>query len=396
MTKRMYTEYARNRAVQLISILGFTFGVSIAILAYIASSYFREVVQSDNVSSFYIVAFFVILGFLFKLNRIIENVGRAKTLMILLVVQIFVLFLLQFFGVSWLGAFFLMAYYVLYSIIWVVFDVILEAYSEDAKTGQIRGAYLSVWNFGFLIGPLFSMYLLENYGFYAVFFVSMLLYVFLFFIVFVALNDIKGHVEKKNYSTKKIFSQFRKNTALVHIYLISFTLRFFYAVMTIYMPLYLRSIGLTWGDIGIIFSIMLIPFIIIQYPAGVLADKKYGEKEMLFIGFVIIACSLIVMYISKSGSFALWATILFISRIGAALVEVMLDSYFYKQINEKDIAIINFFRTTRAIAYITSALIIGFVLMFFEDFRSIFIILFISVCLGLIPVFIMKDTVPQK
>jgi MFS family permease len=397
MGRPLYTDYMHDRAIQLITLLGFIFGITIALLAYIASTYFKEVVQSDNVSVFYILIFLTLLAGLLKLNRIIEGFGRARTLMTLLAMQIGILFILQFLGISWIGAVFLMTYYVLYGIIWVVFDIILEAYSKDAKTGRVRGAYLSVWNFGFLIGPMFSMFLLERYGFDMVFFVSMILYVVMFLAVFVALNDIRGHVKRQNLSTKRTVNKFRQNKSLIYVYWISFTLRFFYAAMTIYMPLYLRSVGLSWGEIGVIFSIMLVPFIIVQYPAGVLADKKFGEKEMLFIGLMIMACSLIFMRVVDEATFVFWATILFASRIGAALVEAMLDSYFYKQINENDISIINFFRTTRAVAYIVGSAVIGLTLAIVGgDISVIFIVLFVVIVIGLIPVILLKDTVPQK
>ncbi|PID52727.1 MAG: hypothetical protein CR972_00425 [Candidatus Moraniibacteriota bacterium] len=396
MAKRMYTEYARDRAIQLLSFLGFTFGITVALLAYVISSYFQKVIESDNVSGFYIGIFFVILVSLFKLNRIIERIGRAKTLMILLVVQIGVLFALQFFEISWFGAFLLMIYYVLYGIIWVVFDVILEAYSEDSKTGRVRGAYLSVLNLGFLIGPIISTSLLDIYGFHIIFTITTILYVFIFLAVFVALNDIRGHVVKKNLSSRKVFDQFRTNQNLIFVYGASFALRFFYATMVIYMPLYLRSIDVSWSEIGIMFSIMLIPFSIIQYPAGVLADKKYGEKEMLFIGFIIMAGSLIVMYFLNEPDFVLWTVVLFVSRIGAALVEAMLDSYFYKQINENDIAIINFFRTTRAVAYILSSLFIGALLMIVSDLHIVFIASCIMIIFGIIVIIPMEDTVPDE
>lgn len=396
MVKRMYTAYAQGRAVQLITLLGFVFGITIALLAYTASTYFKDVIQSDNVSIFYIVSFFVILIGLFKLNRIIEGFGRARTLMTLLTMQIGVLFALQFVDVSWTGAVLLMAYYVLYSIIWVVFDIILEAYSTDGETGRVRGAYLSVWNFGFLIGPIFSVYVLENYGFNMIFLVSMILYICIFLAVFVALNDIRGHVKKQNLSTKKTVAKFRENSNLINAYWLSFTLRFFYAAMTIYMPLYLRETGLSWGEIGIIFSIMLVPFILVQYPAGVLADKKFGEKEMLLIGLVIMIFSVIFMYLVKEATFVFWATILFVSRVGAALFEAMQDSYFYKQIDENDISLINFFRSTRAVAYIASSTLIGITLMIFQDMKSIFVVLLVVMIVGMIPVFVLKDTIPEK
>ena len=392
----MYTTYALDRAIHLISFLGFVFGMSISLLAYVASSYFKEVVASDNVSFFYIVIFCVLLILLFKLNRIIEGFGRARTLMALLATQIAVLFVLQFTDISWEGALLMIAYYVLYGIIGIVFDIVLEAYSTNGYTGRLRGMYLSVWNFGILIGPLISMFLLERYGFSLIFTVTLILYVMMFLTVFVALNDITGHVVPQHLRTKHTFIKFIQRSALVRIYWVSFTLHYFYAVMTIYMPLYLRDIGLSWGEIGWIFTIMLTPFILFQYPAGVIADKLWGEKELLFIGSVIMILSAGAMYMAHTTTFVFWATILFISRVGAALVEALQDSYFYKQIDENDIALINFFRSTRAVSYIVAALTVGVTLAIIDDMRMIFVAVIIVMIVGFIPIITLKDSQPVK
>ncbi len=394
MVKRMYTTFAEDRAIHLIAFLGFIFGVSISLLAYIASSYFKEVIASDNVSVFYVVIFCVLLVTLFKLNRIIEGFGRARTLMTLLAMQIGVLLALQFVSISWGGAILLIAYYILYGIIGIVFDIVLEAYSNNGYTGRLRGMYLSVWNFGILIGPLISTFLLEKYGFPMIFMVTLMLYILMFLTVFVALNDIQGHVIAQHLRTKNTLEKFMQNRSLINIYWISLSLHFFYAAMTIYMPLYLREIGLSWGEIGVIFTIMLVPFIIIQYPAGLLADKWYGEKEMLLVGSCIITISIIMMYFTHLDTFFFWAVILFVSRIGAALVEAMQDSYFYKQINENDISLINFFRSTRAVAYIMSAMLIGIALLFFEDMHVFFVAIFVVLIIGFIPIVLLKDSQP--
>ncbi len=396
MTKRFYAKYIINeRTVHLITFLGFIFGFSGALLTYITSSYFKQVIVTDNIGFFYIISFSIILILLFNLNKLIEGFGRARTLMTLMILQIAILFLLQFINITISGAVLLMLYIILFGVITVVFDIVLEAYSADAKTGRIRGFFLSVYNFGFLVGPVSSVYILQHYGFNGIFFSTMILYIVMFLILFTALNDIKGHVKKQSLSFVQIITKFKNDKNLVNIYWIAFTLRFFYATMTVFVPLYLREIGFSWGNIGFIFTIMLVPFIFIEYPVGILADKKYGEKEMLFIGSVIVACSTIVMYFINSKELWIWMSILFVSRIGAALLETMQDSYFYKQINENDIALINFFRSTRAIGYIASAVFVGIMLYFFGDMKNIFIILSIIFVIGLYPIIKLVDTVPE-
>ncbi|MEN8252434.1 MAG: MFS transporter, partial [Patescibacteria group bacterium] len=330
MQKQIHKKPSENRAINLIVFLGFVFGLSLSLLAYIASSYFKQVVGGDNISIFYIITFAVILLVLFNLNKLIERFGRARTLMVLLLFQIIVLFALQLVDISMGGAILLMIYYVLYSVVWVLFDIVLEAYSTDDKTGHIRGLFLAVTNMGILVGPLLSMYLLENYGFDIIFLATMFLYIVMFLSVLIALNNVKGHVEKRHLTIRQTLSKFKHNSNLWKSYWMSFTLRFFYAVMTIYMPLYLREIGFSWSEIGLIFTVMLIPFVIIEYPAGALADKKYGEKEMLFLGILIMIISVVVMFFTQSVALGVWMGMLFLSRVGAALLESMQDSYFYK------------------------------------------------------------------
>jgi MFS family permease len=390
--KETYSKQSQDRAINLIVFLGFIFGLSISLLAYIASSYFKQVVHGDNISIFYIVAFSIILVGLFKLNKLIEGFGRARTLMSLLAAQIGVLFTLQFVDVSIGGAILLMSYYILYSIIWVVFDIVLEAYSTDDKTGHIRGLFLSVSNMGILVGPILSMYLLENYGFDIIFMATMMLYVVIFVAVLIALNNIKGHVIKKNLSIRQTLSKFKHNSKLLKAYWMSFTLRFFYAVMTVYMPLFLREIGMSWGEIGVVFTVMLIPFVIVEYPAGVLADEKYGEKEMLIIGMLIVIASVISMLFIEKSTVFVWMGVLFASRVGAALLESMQDSYFYKQIDGNNVAIINAFRSTRAVAYVSSAIIMGVSLLFFDNLQVMFIVLIVVMVVGLYPIITLEDT----
>lgn len=392
MAKRFYAKYIDERTIHLITFLGFVFGLSISLLTYVTSTYFKQVLESDNIGIFYIISFSIILIALFNLNKLIEGFGRARTLMSLLAAQIGVLFALQFVDIAIGGALLMMMYMILFSVTWVVYDIVLEAYSTDGETGRIRGLFLSVWNLGFLVGPLMSVYLLQNYGFNGIFVVTMLLYVVMFIAIFMALNDIKGHVKRQDLSLKKTIKIFKNNPSLVKSYWMSFTLRFFYAVMTIFMPLYLREIGLSWTEIGFVFTIMLIPFVLVEYPAGIIADKKYGEKEMLFIGLSIIICSVVVMYFVQNATLAFWMIILFVSRVGAALLESMQDSYFYKQIDENDVALINFFRSTRAVAYIASATLVGMMFFFSDDTKSIFIVLFVVLAIGLYPVITLKDT----
>ncbi|MCK4553712.1 MFS transporter, partial [Candidatus Parcubacteria bacterium] len=135
---------------------------------------------------------------------------------------------------------------------------------------------------------------------------------------------------------------------------------------------------------------MLIPFVLLEYPAGFLADRKLGEKEMLIVALFIIGLSTFWLYFIDSVNPYLWGVSLFVTRIGASLLEIMRDSYFYKRIDGHDVDIINFFRTSSPTGYILGAILSGILLLFFP-LKSVFILVALLAFSGLYPAFKLVD-----
>jgi MFS family permease len=161
--------------------------------------------------------------------------------------------------------------------------------------------------------------------------------------------------------------------------------------MVIYSPIYLHEyIGFGWGQIGIIFAIMLLPFVILDFPLGKLSDK-IGEKKMLIIGFIIISFSTVLIPILKEPSLWIWALILFATRTGAAMIEVMNESYFFKNITERNADEISFFRNAPSVAYVIAPLVAIPVLIFIPSFEYLFYVLGAILLFGLLNTFKLKD-----
>ena len=165
--------------------------------------------------------------------------------------------------------------------------------------------------------------------------------------------------------------------------------------MIIYSPLYLRSIGMEWGKIGIIFTFMLIPFVLLEYPAGLLADKKIGEKEMIIAALAIMGFSTLSIFFINSTGIIIWMIVLFLTRVGASLLEILRDSYFYKRIDGYDVDIVEFFRTSRAVGFIIGSIVSG-ILFIFLPMKSVFIIIAIVIFSGLIPAFNLIDNKSEE
>ena len=161
--------------------------------------------------------------------------------------------------------------------------------------------------------------------------------------------------------------------------------------MIIYMPIYLHQhIGFSWSQIGLIFSIMLVPFVVLDFPLGKLSDK-IGEKKMLLIGFAIISLSVLAIPLIKTQTLLFWTGILFLTRVGAATIEVMSESYFFKIVHEENADAISFFRNTAPLSFIIAPLCAIPVLLFIPSFEYIFFVLGAVLLLGLFTALRLKD-----
>jgi predicted MFS family arabinose efflux permease len=183
-----------------------------------------------------------------------------------------------------------------------------------------------------------------------------------------------------------------QNKNLRGIFFISLLLQLFFSSAVIYIPVYLhQNLGFDWSTLGIMFSFMLIPFIVFEIPAGWLADKYWGEKEILSIGLGIITIALFLFFIVEKADPFLWGGILFLSRIGAALVETMRESYFFRIVKANDINQINFFRTTIPLGYLLGIIVAGLVISFYP-LEYLFLFVALIMITSFFWVYILKDS----
>jgi MFS family permease len=377
-----HKEKLNNPAIRTLDVSSFIFGISSALILYLESSYFKTATKSDNVTVFFIVAYAITLVLIFNWHHLIRKFGKKKVFLADFLLKAVFLLTLANLPIGKIGIWFLMGYMILTVLSWIDIDILLEACSRDHKTGRIRGVYLTIMNTGYLVGPFFAGIILNRYSFQPVFLTAALLILVVWIICFFKLQNIESsQIEGVNFISllRKLSS--RKN--ILRIYYVSFLLEFFYALMIIYTPLYLLELGFSWTDIGKIFTVMLLPFVLLQYPAGYLADKKFEERDMIIISLIIMSFSTLSIFFLSSKSLIVWALILFSTRIGASLIEILRDSYFYKRIDCRDVDIINFFRSVRPMAYILG-LLIATPIVYFLHIRFVFPLISIGVLTGVL------------
>lgn len=387
-----HQEKFEPKKLQILYCMGFLLAITAALLTYIKSSYIGHFINLKYLSLVFVIAnlaAFIIIDFF---PRIIKRYGRFKSFFVLLLVNTVSLFLLAFFHQTWIGLFIFIFYLTIRWLVWIGYDIFVETYSQDIVTGRIRGITYTIINLGWLVSPFLAGYLLdlEHHGFFWLFLLVgfLMLPIILLFKFNFSEESLKDHFTYKFWPTlKEIY--FRK--PIFKIFSIAFLLDFFYAWMVIYTPLYLRSLGMSWSEIGFTFTIMLLPFALLQYLAGWLADRFLGEKELLSLGFIIMALATFSLFFIETPAIFVWAILLFTTRIGASLVEIMRDTYFFKQIDQKDINLIVLYRNTLPLAYIVSPLIAVLILIFFP-FKFLFLFLSLFMFSGLAFSLRLKDT----
>jgi MFS family permease len=353
---------------------GFLSSVPVAMMSYVNSSFLSFFVGEKLVAVTYIFGSIVSILMLVFSTRIFRKLGGYRFL--ILVIGLDALSILLFaFSPSALSA--VIAFILGFSLNIIIafsLDELLKIFSSDSKTGRIRGIYLTVCNIAWVLSQLAFGTILGNSSFKTIYVVAFVIMVAFFLLSFFGLKHIPDP-RYDNSRTVKYIKDYVKNKNLLRAYGISLLLQFFYCWMIIYTPIYLYSyLGFSWKEIGIIFTIMLLPFVFIQFPLGKYSDK-IGERKILMFGFFITSLATLSLFFIQKPEIWIWALLLFATRIGAATVEVMSDVYFFKHIKPENEEFVGVYRSASPISYIAGPLVALAVFIFIPHFNFIFPIL---------------------
>jgi MFS family permease len=374
-----------------ICLLAFIFTLHASLPVYINSSFLGTFLSDEKVGLLYTISSIVtIIGFL-SISRILRKIGNYKTAVFFCTIQLFALLGLVAFKSMWFVALSFIVSNLLVNLISFNIDVFLQANSENAHTGEVRGLFLTVINTAWILAPMITGSLLTNGDYWKIYLSSVILMIPVLLILTKNFRGFKDpHYEKT--PLVPTLAQIWKTKDYFKIFAANVFLNIFYAWMVIYTPLYLHEhVGFSWSSIGLIFTVMLLPFIIFELPLGKAADSRWGEKEFMTIGFVVMAISTGLLSFIAGQEVWLWALALFMTRIGASITEIMIETYFFKKVDGNHSNVLGLFRTTRQFPYIVVPLIFGVSLMFLH-FQYTFLILACFMILAMYFSLTIKDT----
>ncbi len=357
--------------------------VSMALPLYVQSTYLDNFISVEYVGVYFMIAMAVTMVFMNMYPWLIKTFSNYQVALITLALYtISLMALIEARTAVWVLPFFVLLT-VTQNLFMVNLDLFVERLTDNNVTGRVRTIYYTFVNFGVLLAPAFAGLVVNEEQYEVVFFSALLMVVPVLLTLLWGRKRFSDHLQYKHQHFGKTLKHVWRTNSLRYIFGIEFLLQLFYGMAIIYLPIYLHEvIGFPWLVLGPMFGLALVPFVLLEIPAGFAADKRWGERGLFAIGFVVLALAVILFAFVRSTDPIVWTIILVLSRCGAALIEAMRETYFFKVVDVEDIDYINFFRNNRPLGYLVAAGV-GIVVLQVLPLQYLFVILGLVLLFGL-------------
>ena len=363
-----------NPKLKNIFLMGFLISLHLAFTSYVNSSFLSLSSGEKYVGLIYMLGSLASISALFFVPLMLRKMGGYKFLLWSSGLNALSLLFLSVLKTPAQIIFIFIFYFTLNNILIFALDEMLEIFSRNSSTGKVRGLYLTFVNLAWVLAQLFSGRTLAEFSFSTIYVVGFIIMSVFFLTTLLSLESLRDPKYDKTFAWQS-FKNFFTNKNLARSYKINFLLQFFYAWMVIYTPIYLFAhLGFDWKEIGAIFTVMLLPFVFIQFPLGRNSDK-IGERKMLMIGFFVAATATLALFFIDKHEVWIWALALFLTRVGAATIEVMSDVYFFKHIDKEKDEFVSVYRNAGPTSYVLAPITAFIVFLLTPSFNFIFLIL---------------------
>jgi MFS family permease len=317
------------------------------------------------------------------LPKIVERYGAQQIALAFVLIEMVVLFALAAAPGAIAGILLMAVTIAMQPFLSYEFDLLVEATIADTNTtGRVRALFRTAWSVAALAAPLLLGALLTTSDSYSRVFLAAAVTLVPIVVLFAIRKLPEGPAPHlgRMFDTLVCIMRTRDLAAVTFGNLI---LYLFYVWMPLYTPFYLHNVlGISWSNLGWMFSLMLIPYVVVEYPASWVADQFLGDKELMFAGFLIAGGSLAALsLLTPATPFVVILAILVASRVGAALVEAMVEAHFFRRVSKRDINSVGIFRSVWPLSYIIGPLI-GSIILIYGDYASFFFVTGIFIALA--------------
>ena len=189
------------------------------------------------------------------------------------------------------------------------------AYLSDATPKEKSGRGMALYGISFGIALLFG-FMIGGMGAQQIGYKNLFLIISIVLFVMAALSFVLPTIyqpTKEKLSFKEELTIFKEtiiSKKLVSPYLGILALNFNLGIITATYSVLLKDSSYTDGQIGIIFSVLVLLSIMVHYPSGILSDKK-GKSKIMIYGLLFVSLSFLVLTISVISPLPIFGMILF-------------------------------------------------------------------------------------
>lgn len=205
--------------------------------------------------------------------------------------------------------------------------LLIRDVANKKNLGKTEGFYFTVANLAWMIGPLLGGLIANAYGLRQIFLMSAIFPLLSF--VIISSKKFKEHniLHKTEHSIPSSLTDFIRSKSHILLFIMSIGLLFWWSMVYTFIPLYINDSGFSVEIVGIVLFMVVLPLILLEVPAGSLADK-IGFKKFFFIGFLIMSLLAVSTFFVSSPIIVL--TMIVCGSIGAAFVEPLREAYFFE------------------------------------------------------------------
>ncbi len=315
--------------------------------------------------------------------RIITLLGNRKSVGIAIILS-----LLSLAGISLLSNGFLVAvsfilFFASQILISFSFDVFFEHNTLKQSSAQARGIVVALQHIGRMLGPMLAAVITVRAGIQAPYKISFILLAVTGIFLYIATKTFKD----KSYIPISLINSIKvivKRPDILKPLTSILLLQIFYALMVAFVPIYLLDVqGIDSRSLGILFTIMLLPFVLLGYPIGKSLDKGSSGRRAARYGLIIMSITTFMFPLIHTKSLLVWGIILVISRIGAVILETAGEGIFFRSIREEETELLGIMRDMQPVGYFIASCI-GIIVLLIGSLSAIFYVIGVILIIGII------------
>lgn len=341
-------------------------------IAYSASTYFSELLHTENIWFIYSCGAALSLVLNFFASRVLHELRINKLFARSILLSILTTGAIFYTSQPLMICILYIIFYGITSLVYTLASVSLEEFSKHTTTGVTRGFFNATVSSAYLLGPFLSSFFLPFFGIKFVFALSCVIGIAAY-MVFRYYAELTKHYNITPQSTRGNLRKLFKNRDILYIVITQLGINAFYTGMVVFLPFKLLSLGITLPQyLSVLLPVALSPFLIIPPVLGTFEDKTRNEKTILMLAIFGMIGALVTMANMETHSLFAWGIVMLCARMCASSAETSTNSYFYKRVKAEEVSLISIFVSTEFISYLVFTPIFT-LLNIFADTDTVFL-----------------------